>query len=159
MIYIAWLLALGLLTWIFAGWLDAQRNPNRDVGSTIINGKPAVVLERNRYGHYNVTGKINGGEVEFMLDTGATTVSVPTSIAKRLRLERGPAVPVSTANGTVIMYMTRLDSVQLGDIELRNVKANINPHVKSDEVLLGMSFLKHLEFTQRGDTLILRQTQ
>ncbi|MFQ5995888.1 MAG: TIGR02281 family clan AA aspartic protease [Acidiferrobacterales bacterium] len=157
MIYVGWLLALGLLTWAFGSWLDTQRNPNRHVKSMIEAGTQVVVLERNRYGHYHATGKINDREVEFMLDTGATTVSIPAAVAKRLGLKRGPAVPVSTANGTVMTYLTRLHSVRLGDIELNNVTANINPHTKSNEVLLGMSFLKHLEFTQRGDTLILKQ--
>lgn len=157
MIYVAWLLALGLLTWIFSGWLDAERNPNRHVKSVVADGMPVVVLERNRYGHYSATGQINGHDVEFMLDTGATTVSIPASVATRLRLKRGPAVSVSTANGTVTTYLTRLESVKLGDIELHNVKANINPHTESNEVLLGMSFLKHLEFTQRGGTLVLKQ--
>lgn len=159
MIYIAWLLALGLLTWIFSGWLDTQRNPNRHVKSVIEAGTPAVVLERNRYGHYNANGQINGHEVEFMLDTGATTVSIPATVAKRLRLKRGPAMTVDTANGTVMTYLTRLESVKLGDIELHDVTANINPHTDNKEVLLGMSFLKHLEFTQRGDSLILKRLQ
>ena len=45
----------------------------------------------------------------------------------------------------------------VGDIELRNVQAGIAPGLLMDEILLGMSFLKHIDFTQRGDTLILRQ--
>jgi aspartyl protease family protein len=53
--------------------------------------------------------------------------------------------------------MATLDSVSVGDIELRGVRAGITPGLKTDEVLLGMSFLKHIEFTQRGDMLILRQ--
>lgn len=157
MIYVAWLLALGLLTWIFSGWLDSQRNPNRQVKSVLEEDTPVVVLERSRYGHYNASGQINGREVRFLLDTGATTVSVAASVAKRLGLKRGPTVLTDTANGAVTTYLTRLDSVQLGNIELRDVKANINPHMKTDEVLLGMNFLKHLEFTQRGNTLILKQ--
>jgi len=157
MIYVAWLLALGLLAWIFSGLLDAQRNPNRRVQSMTERGSPVVVLERNRYGHYNASGQINGHDVEFLLDTGATTVSVPAALAKRLGLRQGSAVSVNTANGTVTAYLTRLQSVRLGGIELRDVKATINPGMAGKEVLLGMSFLKHLEFTQRGDTLTLKQ--
>jgi aspartyl protease family protein len=157
MIYVAWLLALGLLTWIFSGWLDTQRNPNRQVKSVVEDGVYAVTLERNRYGHYNASGLINGREVEFLLDTGATTVSVPATVAQQLDLKQGPPVLSSTANGTITTYLTRLASVSVGDITLHNVKANINPHMGGNEVLLGMSFLKHLEFIQRGDTLILKQ--
>ena len=157
MIYVAWLLALGLLTWIFSGWLDTQRNPNRQVRSVVENGMYAVSLERNRYGHYHANGLINGREVEFLLDTGATTVSVPATVAQRLDLKQGPPVLSTTANGTITTYLTRLASVSVGDITLHDVSANINPHMEGDEVLLGMSFLKHLEFTQRGNTLILKQ--
>jgi aspartyl protease family protein len=45
----------------------------------------------------------------------------------------------------------------IGDIKLTNVSAHINPSMDFDEILLGMSALKQIEFTQRGDTLILRQ--
>ncbi|MFQ5994253.1 MAG: TIGR02281 family clan AA aspartic protease [Acidiferrobacterales bacterium] len=156
MIYAAWLLALALLTWVFSGWLHEQRNPNREVRSFIQGGQATVVLERNRYGHYNAAGQINGEDVEFMLDTGATTVSVPAGLAQQLGLKKGPAIAATTANGTITTYLTRLDSVRLGTIELRDIRASINPHMRGHEVLLGMSFLKNLEFSQRGRALILK---
>ena len=61
------------------------------------------------------------------------------------------------ANGIGTGYATRLDSVRVGEIELRNVSAGVTPGLVTEEILLGMSFLKHIEFTQRGDKLILRQ--
>ena len=65
---------------------------------------------------------------------------------------------LSTANGRTEGYRTRLDSVQLGDILLRDVRALVVPGLDGSQVLLGMSALKQLEFTQRGGTLLLRQT-
>ena len=62
-----------------------------------------------------------------------------------------------TANGTVRAYLTRLDSVRLGAIEQNQVRATIAPGLGSEQVLLGMSFLKNLEMIQRGDQLTLRQ--
>jgi aspartyl protease family protein len=56
-----------------------------------------------------------------------------------------------------ISYAASLDSVSIGAIALSDVSAAISPGLQTEEVLLGMSFLKHIEFTQRGDTLILRQ--
>jgi aspartyl protease family protein len=157
MTYAAWLLALGLLTFGFNSWLDTQRNPNRRVQSAVVDGGLQIVLERNRYGHYNVSGHINGQPVEFLLDTGATLVAIPAGLAGRLGLVRGAPTQVKTANGMAVAYATRLASVRLGDIELREVRAHINPGMDGDEVLLGMSVLKKLEFSQRGNSLTLRQ--
>jgi aspartyl protease family protein len=84
-------------------------------------------------------------------------VAVPEHIAQRLQLHKGGAIEVNTANGTVTAYATRLETITLGAIELRKIRASINPSMTDDQILLGMSFLKHLEFTQRGDTLVLRQ--
>ncbi|MGI9304709.1 MAG: retropepsin-like aspartic protease family protein [Gammaproteobacteria bacterium] len=156
MIYASWALGIGLLTVYFNAWLDQQRNPNQSVQTMIRDGAPEVVLQRNRYGHYYAIGEINGRPVEFLLDTGATDVAVPAGIAERLQLDRGRSISVRTANGTATAYLSRLDSVSLGGITLSNVRANITPGIGGDEVLLGMSFLRHLEFTQRGDQLILK---
>lgn len=154
MAWAAWLLLLALLTWFFHGYLERARNPNQTVATTVEGGVPQVVLQRNRSGHYVATALLNGVPVEVLLDTGATTVAVPEGLARELGLRFGVPLQLSTANGTATGYATRLDSVQIGDIAVRDVAAAINP--RGREVLLGMSFLKHLEFTQRGDTLTLR---
>jgi len=158
MLVLAWIVAMGLLTLFFQRWLDVQHNPNREVASQMTpDGVREVVLQRNREGHYVANGRINGQEVEFLLDTGATMVAIPGKIARRLQLERGPGMYASTANGTVLSYATFLDQVELGPIRIEGVEAGILPSIKGDTILLGMSFLKQLEFTQRGDTLIIRQ--
>jgi aspartyl protease family protein len=63
---------------------------------------------------------------------------------------------VNTANGRATGYRTRLDELTLGEIRLHNVRALITSGMDGDEVLLGMSALKQLEFTQRAGTLVLR---
>lgn len=63
---------------------------------------------------------------------------------------------VMTANGAIAVYATQLDTVQLGSIKLQHINAHINPHMPDDIVLLGMSFMKHLEMTQREGTLTLK---
>lgn len=153
-----WVLILALITLFFQSWQESEHNPNQNLAVNIgNNGVRELVLERNRWGHYLATGTINGGEVVFMLDTGATDVSLPSSVADRLDLKRGRTMVYQTANGPVQVYTTRLDEVSLGGVSLNNIRASINPNMQQDEVLLGMSFLKYLEFTQRGDTLTLRQ--
>ena len=79
------------------------------------------------------------------------------AVAERLGLRRGRAFSTQTANGISTSYAARLQQVSVGDITLQDVSAGITPGLQTDQVLLGMSFLKHIEFTQRGDTLILRQ--
>ena len=78
-------------------------------------------------------------------------------IASYLGIPRGRAFSTQTANGRSTSYAANLDRVSVGEIELQNVRAAIAPGLQMEEVLLGMSFLKHIEFSQKGDTLILRQ--
>ena len=157
-IWATWLVLLVLLTWWFSGLLDQQRNPNQSLQTRIdAEGVREVVLQRNRYGHYLSSGHINGAPVEFLLDTGASDVSIPAAIAQALGLQAGAPRYYQTANGTITAYSTRLSELRIGDILLRDVRASINPAMEGDGILLGMSVLKRLEFTQRGDTLILRQ--
>lgn len=156
MLTLAWVAALVVLTLLFQHWLDTQHNPNARVVTHTSAGVPEVILQRNRRGHYVANGTINGVEVTFLLDTGASDVSIPGQLARRLKLARGPAATYNTANGPITAYRTRLARVALGELAVADVIASINPNTQGEEVLLGMSFLKHLEFTQRGDTLILR---
>ncbi len=158
MVFAAWAGAALLLTWLFAGELDRRENPNQVVPSARTAEGVEVRLTRNPMGHYVATGSINGREVRFFLDTGATHVALSDSLARELDLARGAASPTRTANGTITTYTTVLDQVKVGGIRIRDVTASINPRMSGDEVLLGMSFLKHLELIQRGDQLLLRQT-
>lgn len=158
MIAAMWLLLLGLLTLGFQQFNRDADNLNRNPQQRLAqDGSHEVVLQRSRNGHYLADGAINGQRVRFLLDTGATDISIPARVADRLGLQRGPAMTYQTAAGPVQSYLARLDSISLGAITLHNVRASINPNVHDSEVLLGMSFLKHIEFTQRGDTLTLRQ--
>jgi aspartyl protease family protein len=157
MIIAAWLLLLVLLTWFFNSQLDRQRNPNRQVlTATSAGGLPEVQLKRNRFGHYVASGQINGQPVEFMLDTGASDVSIPLPVAERLGLEKGPPMYYQTANGTIRAWQTTLDEIRLGDLRVGPVRASINPKFAGEAILLGMSFLKELDFSQQGNTLTLK---
>lgn len=157
MVFAGWIVFLLLLTLFFNNWLERQHNPNDNViSATNGDGAVEVVLQRNRLGHYLAAGEINGRPVTFLLDTGATDVSIPQSLARHLDLHQGAPRRYQTANGTIVTYATRLDSVRLGDIVRHNVRAHINPGMQQGEVLLGMSFLKHLEMVQRGSQLTLR---
>lgn len=160
MIIAAWVLLLVLLTWFFNDRLEKQRNPNMQVmNSTTEDGTATVRLERNRYGHYIASGFINDRPVEFMLDTGASDVSIPLKVAEELGLEKGGLVTYQTANGTIRAWQTVVDEIRLGGLRVGPVRASINPHMTDSGILLGMSFLKHLDFSQQGNTLTLNYPQ
>lgn len=157
MLALAWVIFGALVVYGFDQLLESQRNPNRTLSSIEANGVREVTLKRNRAGHYVTTGYINGKEVVFMIDTGATTVAIPARIAENLSLPRGREINTRTANGIATAYATTLGEVSIGNIAMANIPAGVSPGLSTEEILLGMSFLKHIEFTQRGDTLILRQ--
>ena len=156
MLIVAWIIGLGLMTLVFDDQLAKQLNPNSDPITSSIQGVQEVRLKQNRAGHYVSGGAINGQPVVFLLDTGATHVSVPLHLAEQLNLQKGRASWVQTANGRVQVSQTNIQRLSIGDIQLVNVRANLNPGFKQNEILLGMSALKQLEFTQRGEWLVLQ---
>ena len=157
MIALAWVVALGALTIAFTNLLEQQNNPNSEPASFSGNAYREVVLVRNRYNHYVSSGKINGHGVTFMIDTGATQVALSPRLAKQLSLKPGVRGAALTANGVTQTTQTRIDTLQLGDILLQDVAASITDGMTGDEVLLGMSALKNIEFTHRSGALTLRQ--
>lgn len=155
---IAWLLIIAMLGSFFDGLLERERNPNQDVATAVTaDGSREVVLTRNRQGHYLANGEINGVAVTFMLDTGATAVALGPELARKVGVVAGQPVVTRTANGSVRGYRTTLESVKLGNIEQADVPATVSPGLDGMQVLLGMSFLRHLELIQRGETMTLRQ--
>ena len=159
MLIAAWLGGLVLLTLFFQDILESRQNPNAEPQVRIgKKGNSEVVLERNAQGHYVASGLINGYPVTFLLDTGATDVAIPESLADRLRLQRRRGGISQTANGPVAVWQAVLDKVSVGTIQLDSVRASIVPSMSAGSpALLGMSFLKQLEFTQKDRQLILRQ--
>jgi len=154
MVFAAWLLMLGLLTLLFNGWLEHQENPNRQLLTTLNEeGDRELVLKRNRAGHYLSPGTINGVPVTFLLDTGASTVAVPLSVAQEAGLQSGLEMESITASGIVPSRLTQIARLDLGPIVMRDVRATIIPSMPGGEVLLGMSFLKHLHLEQQGEVL------
>jgi aspartyl protease family protein len=157
MMILAWAAGLALLTVVFEDQLAARFNPNASPDVvTDEHGVQQVVLERNAKGHYVAGGFINDMPVTFLLDTGATHVAVPEALADRLRLEKLAGGISQTANGAVAVWRTRLDNVRLGALSLRDVPASILPSMSADDpVLLGMSFLKQVDFSQSDGRLVL----
>ena len=153
-----WIALLGVATVFFGSWQSQQRNPNQELVSHTRNGTIEIQLEANHQGHYLADGRINNQAVTFFLDTGATTVSVPQSIAEQAGLQKEYRARSQTAAGTVDVWGTTIDTLKLGQITLHDVSATINPATEMDMVLLGMSALGQMDFSQRGGTLTLSKS-
>lgn len=159
MLILAWILGILVLTQLFGRWEQNRYNPNQSPESRQTReGRIEVALQRNRQGHYITRGAINGQPQTFLLDTGATDIVIPGDIARKLRLKKLGTDYAMTANGMIEVKRTLLESVSIGDIILYNVPASINPAMSADDaILLGMSALRQLEFTQRDGVLTLSQ--
>lgn len=117
-----------------------------------------VVLEAGPGGHFVTAGQINGGHVQFMVDTGATVVSLGRADAERIGLKPGDGKPVqmNTANGAVLGYQVRLNSVKVGEATLYDVPAVVMP-MPMPYVLLGNSFLSRFQLRRDNTQLILEK--
>lgn len=154
MMLLFWVLLMAVGTWWIHGGLEEMRRPNANIVHTLPAGEP-VTLKRNRAGHFEAPGNINGTPVTFLLDTGATYVAIPSEIANELGLEPGRSAWFNTANGRVEGTLTELDEVSLGGLKVQNVQGSISPGMERDTVLLGMSFLNLLSIEIQSGEMVL----
>jgi aspartyl protease family protein len=111
-------------------------------------------------GMYSTAGFINGQQVNFLVDTGATWIAMNVHQARSLGINfryTGKRGSVSTANGTVPVYRVILNKVRVGEIELRNVTAGVLEGNSPPQVLLGNSFLNRVEMQRQGQVMLLKQ--
>ncbi|WP_110686465.1 retropepsin-like aspartic protease family protein [Salinicola aestuarinus] len=157
MMLLCWVTIIGLAMWWFRGFEARRENPNAARVEQVEPGEPVTLL-RNAYGHFVAPGEIDGQPVTFLVDTGATYVSLSSSLADTLGLARGREATFSTANGRVTGSLTTLDRVRLGGLAARDVTGSIHAGIDDDVVLLGMSFLGRFDISIRGDSMHLVAT-
>jgi aspartyl protease family protein len=119
--------------------------------------RTTVTLTSDGRGHFVTTGSINGATMNFLVDTGATAVSMNLNDARRAGVNylAGTKGYSQTANGVVPIYMVKLGNVKLGDITLTDVDGLVHQSGELPVVLLGMSFLGRLEMRREGENLTL----
>jgi aspartyl protease family protein len=124
--------------------------------SVPVSTRPKVTLAADVRGMFFAEGAINGSPVRFMVDTGATFVSMSARDAARLGVDfhKGRPVLMQTANGRVMSYLVRLDRVKVGDIEFNGIEAVVGEQ-DMPYTLLGMSFLNRLEMQRDGASMTL----
>lgn len=122
-------------------------------------GGSSVTLTGDSRGQFFASGSINGAPMRFMVDTGATFVSLNANDAARAGIDyrnRGQPGVSSTANGTIRMWRVPGTTVRLGDITLHEVEVSVS-EASMPITLLGMSFLNRLEMKRDGDTMTLKK--
>ena len=115
----------------------------------------------NPAGMYMTTGRINSRSVKFLVDTGASAVSMNTEQADDLGIvydKTGKHITVSTASGFVDAYQVQLKSISVGGITQANVEALVISGKHPGPILLGMTFLSRLDVVQSGNAMTLTQT-
>lgn len=127
-------------------------------GSVSEQGGGKVTLHADPQGHFHATVSINGATIRFLVDTGATLISIGASDARRLGLDlgRGQRGYSETANGRAPVTRIKLDTVRIGDITLHNVDALVHAS-EMPVALLGMSFLNRMEMQRDGSTMTLKK--
>lgn len=128
------------------------------IGAAAADGAGTIVMTADNQGHFYVTGSVNGAAVRFMVDTGATMISLGATDARRIGLDfnRGQKAMTQTANGQTVVSKVKLDTVRIGDVTLHNVDALIHQN-EMPMALLGMSFLNRMEMQRDGGTMTLRK--
>ncbi|MDR0634664.1 MAG: retroviral-like aspartic protease family protein [Azoarcus sp.] len=118
-----------------------------------------MVIEANERGEFLTGGEVNGGKVRFLVDTGATFVSIGRSDARRLGIDLEGATPgmSQTAGGNIRVWRVTLGSVKVGSLQFRNVEGVVHDGQDLPFVLLGMSVLKDMEMRRKGSSLYLRR--
>ena len=134
-------------------YFDARQKPTIAVASAELAGGE-VSIPRSRDGHYYVRGSINGQPVDFMVDTGASMVSIGRGIAQRAGLPGGMPASFSTANGTVMGEIVSGQTIEAGGIVVKGLSVGVG--MAGDMALLGQNFLRRVDVLQSDDKMVLR---
>jgi len=128
------------------------------IGAANGDGSGKIIMTADGQGHFYTTGTINGTSVRFVVDTGATMISLGISDARRIGLDfnRGEKMISNTANGQAMVSKVQLDTVRLGDITLHGIDAVVHQN-EMPVALLGMSFLNRMEMQRDGSTMTLKK--
>ncbi|HZE91447.1 MAG TPA: retropepsin-like aspartic protease [Rhizobacter sp.] len=127
-------------------------------GAASEGGGSKIVLTAGSGGHFVTAGSINGRAVQFVVDTGATNVSLSQVEADRigLKYKDGEHGLANTANGQVPVHRVMLGSVRVGDVQVYNVEALVVP-AQMPFVLLGNSFLTRFQMKRENDVMTLEK--
>ncbi len=144
-----WLLLMGAMYWAMQFFLEPAHAKVQADGS--------VRIERGHDGHFRVKGSINGQSVTFMVDTGASSVSVTEALAEKAGLQGGERARFRTANGEREGRIVVADEVKVASLTVRNLRVGTGYTGEDvEDALLGQNFLRHFDVQMSGDQMLLR---
>ncbi|HXX83517.1 MAG TPA: TIGR02281 family clan AA aspartic protease [Casimicrobiaceae bacterium] len=124
---------------------------------TSANAAYSVMVNADASGHFVADGQVNGVPIRFVVDTGATFITLSAREAGRLGLDyrNGQKSLMETASGDVLTYRVKLDTVRVGDVVMHNVDAVVTEANSLNVALLGMSFLDRVNIRREGQIMTL----
>lgn len=123
-------------------------------------GRNTVSIAPDRGGMYEVNGSINGFQVKFLVDTGATSISMNKHHARRIGIDykfEGKEGLSETASGLDKIYIVNLKTVMVGGIKLHDVQAAVHDGDFPRIILLGNTFLGRVKMIREGQMLMLEE--
>ncbi len=123
-----------------SSWSAKAKQPSLPVATTLI-------IEQNNTGHYFIAGAVNDTDVTFVVDTGASVISLPSTVAQSADIQCRNHVKLSTANGVAKACTAMISKLTFGAFTLEDVEAVIVPNLA--EVLLGMNVLQRFNIVQQ----------
>jgi aspartyl protease family protein len=163
---VAWALILLVVIAAYA-YKDHLEQVAMQVAAVVVPGMAVetapgeVVMRAGADGHFHANAMVDGVAVRFLVDTGASSITLSAADARRIGFDPEALdyfLPVTTASGAALAAQVTLDEVRLGSIALSNVTAAVMPPGTLDRSLLGMSFLDRLSaFEVARDRLVLRR--
>jgi aspartyl protease family protein len=118
-----------------------------------------VRVSRDAHNRYLTYGEVNGRRLLMLIDTGATQIALNEEHARLLGLDyrNAPSGQAATAGGMVQAWQVQLERVAVGPITLHQVPAMVLSGGFPTEVLLGMSYLKHVNLSEQDGVMVLQQ--
>jgi len=146
---IFWFAVMGLLYVLMTHYLKPKQ------AQVLANGD--LVINRSQDGHFYTPGIINGREVKFMVDTGASLVTVSERFAQKAFIRGGAPTMFKTANGDRPGRVVEGVGVSVGPVSVTNVRVGVGLRGGTeDDALLGQSFLSKFDITMSQNRMVLR---
>lgn len=147
-------MVLALVGVVFFAADQLTRTPT--VVHAVTDGRHEIAIPAARDGHYYLEGAVNGAPIRFLIDTGATYVSVGEAFARKARLPEGVTGYFSTANGTVEGKIVKDQVVEAEGFKVSGLSVAVTP-LGGKRGLLGQNFLRRFEVSQSAGVMRLRQ--